>query len=62
MSTYITDCENENGKYDTNLIKYIEERTLNEELANTLIDKIFIHKESDIEIIWQDENAEFDKK
>ncbi len=54
--------KNENGKYDTNLIKYIEERTLNEELANTLIDKIFIHKESDIEIIWQDENAEFDKK
>lgn len=50
--------KNENKTYDINLIKYAEATTLNQELVDTFIDKILVHKESNIEIIWKDENVD----
>lgn len=50
---------NKNKKYDLDIIKYIGMTSLNKELVDMLIDKILVHKESNIEIIWNNKNSQY---
>lgn len=48
-----------NKKYNFNILQYIEMTSLNKELVDMFIDKIVVHKKSNIEIIWKSINMEY---
>lgn len=50
---------NKNKKYDFNIVKQLQTTYLNKELIDTLIYKIVVYKESNIEIIWKNESIEY---
>lgn len=50
--------EKKNKKYNKDIIKYLQITCLTKELVDTMIDKILVHKESNIEIIWKNQNVE----
>ena len=48
--------KNEKETCNADLIEYIEATSLSQELTDIFIDKILVHKESNIEIIWKNEH------